>query len=75
MLLLGDVEQSVLVNGHGRSLALQLEDHYSIVMTGGEQIDLGVRSDHPEPVVLALEALDARSLVQVPDSDGLVFTG
>lgn len=36
MLLFGDVEKLVLINGGRRSFSLELEDHDSIVMAGGE---------------------------------------
>jgi hypothetical protein len=50
VLLLGDVEEVVLVDGRSRPLALKLEDHDTVVVTGGEQVDLGMRSNNPEPV-------------------------
>lgn len=42
-------------------------------MASREQVDLGVGSNHPESVQVALERLYRRSLVQVPYSDRLVF--
>ena len=36
MLLLGDIEGLVLVDGRGRAFAFQLEDHNTSVMASGE---------------------------------------
>lgn len=74
MLLLGDVEQGVLVDGHCRPLALQFENHDTVIVTCSKKVDLWVCSNDPEAVVFALEALYAGSLVQVPNPDGFILT-
>ena len=73
MLLFCDVEQLVLVYGGRRSLPLQLEDHDTSVVTGGEEVDLRVGSNDPESVHIPLEGLDRSSLVQVPSTNCLVL--
>ena len=73
MLLLRHEEELILVDGACRSLTLELEDHYAIVMASGEEIDLRMCCYDPESVVLALEALHACSFVEIPDTYRLVF--
>ena len=73
MLLLGDVEELVLVNSRGRALALQLEHHHTSIVTGGEQVHLRVGSNNPKSVLIPLERLDRGTLVEIPDTDCLVF--
>ena len=73
MLFLVDEEELVLVDIERGSLALKLEDHHTVVMTSSEQVDLRVSSDHPESIILALEALNRCALVQIPYTDSLVL--
>ena len=73
MLVLCDVEEVVLVDGRSRSLALKLEDHDTIVVTGSEEVDLWMSGNDPEAVVLALERLDRSAFVQIPDAQSLVL--
>ena len=75
VLLLGDIEEGILVDGRGRALALELEDHNSIIMPGGEQVDFRMSGDDPKPIVLPLKGLDQCPLIQIPDADGLIFAG
>ena len=74
MFILGNVEEGVLVKIGSWSFSFQLEDHDSVVVAGRKQVDLGVSSNDPEPIVFSLEALHACSLVQVPHADGFVFS-
>lgn len=74
MLLLGDVEEVVLVDGGCGSLTFQLEYHHTIVVTGSEQVDLGMRRDDPEAVVFPLERLDGGSSVEIPYTNRLVLS-
>ena len=73
MLVLCDVEEIVLVDGRGGPLALELEDHDTVVVARSEEVDLGMGGDDPETVVFALEGLDRCPLIQIPDSERLVL--
>jgi hypothetical protein len=43
-------------------------------MAGREEVDFRVGSNDPESVVLALEGVHSRPLIQVPNPDGLVLS-
>ena len=43
-------------------------------MASGEQVNLGVGSNHPESIQVALERLYRSPLVQIPYSNCFVFT-
>lgn len=43
-------------------------------MTSRKQVDLRVGSNDPKPVVLALESVHRRPLVQVPNPDCLILS-
>jgi hypothetical protein len=43
-------------------------------MAGCKKINLGVRSNNPEPVVLSLEGIYGGTLVEIPHSNGLILT-
>ena len=55
MLLLVDEEEVVLVDSRGGALALQLEDHDSVIMSCRKKIDFRVSRDNPKSIVLPLE--------------------
>lgn len=42
-------------------------------MAGGEEVNFRMRSNDPEPVVLALKCVHGRPLVQVPDPNRLIL--
>lgn len=42
-------------------------------LTCGEEVEVGVRAQHPEAVVVPPEGLDARPLGHVPHADALVL--
>ena len=73
MLLLGDVEEIVLMYSRCGTLALKLEDHNSIIMACREKVDLWMGRNYPETVILPLEGLNRSSSIEVPNSDCLVF--
>ena len=56
----GDVVGVGAVDGVGGALARELEDDHAGVVPRGEQVDLGVRRQDPEAVVLAAERLHVR---------------
>jgi hypothetical protein len=67
-----------IINGRARGrvrgpLALELEDDHARVVPGREQVDRGVRGEHPEAVVLAAEGLHADALGHVPHAERLVL--
>jgi len=61
------------MNGRRWALALELENHDTIIVTSSEQVDLRMRCYDPETIVFSLERLDRSALVQVPDADCLVL--
>lgn len=44
-------------------------------MTSCEEVDLRVRCNDPEPVILTLKGVHRGPLIQIPDPDGLVLAG
>lgn len=53
----GNIVQGVLVQRMWGALALKLEHQHAAVMSCGEQIDLWVRGQDPEALMLAAEGL------------------
>ena len=73
MLILCDVEQLVLVDSRRRTLSLELEDHNTSVMARREQVHLGVCSDNPESIKIALKGLNGCTLVEIPYANRLIL--
>ena len=73
MLLLGDVEQLVLVHGGCWTLTLELEDHHTSIVTRSKQVHVRVGSNDPESVLVAFEGLHRCAFVQVPHTNCLVL--
>lgn len=73
LLLVYEIELSVLRHGRCGTFTLELEDHHAIIMARGKEVNLGVRSDDPEPIILSFERLDASPLVQIPNPDCFVL--
>ena len=70
----GNIVQGVLVQCMWGALALKLEHQHAAVMSCGKQVDLWVRSQDPEALVLAAEGLQSSATRHVPDADGAVLT-
>lgn len=67
------VVQEVPVDRVRGTFSLQLEDDHSGVVPRGEQVQVGVRRQHPEPVVFPPERVQVVSLRHVPDANALVL--
>jgi len=74
MLLLVDEEKIALVNGIGRALSLELENHHTIVMTGSEKVNLRMCCNYPETIILSLEGLNGGTLIKIPNPDSFILT-
>lgn len=73
MPLLGDIEKLVPINGSRGALSLQLEHHYTGIVSSGEQVHLRVSSDNPASVQVARERLERGPLVKIPYTNSLIF--
>ena len=67
-----DVEQVAAVLQVCGALALEFEDEEAAVVTGGDEVNLGVRGEDPE-AVLAAVGEKVRALGGIPHSDGFVL--
>jgi hypothetical protein len=55
LLLVYEIELSVLRHGGCGTFALELEYHHSVIMARGKEVYLRVRGDDPESIILSFE--------------------
>lgn len=72
--LIPNVVKSILAHGERRTLALQLEDDQTAVVSRSKQVEIGMRGQDPEPVVFSPERLNRGPLREIPHAHGLVLS-
>lgn len=74
MFLLCNIEKLVLVKSMCRAFPFQFKYHHTSIVTRCEKINLWVGGYDPESVQVAFERLYRSALIEVPNTDGLIFT-